>query len=354
MANLNAAMPTYATPFLTADGRINEPWYRFLFQLQIRTGGAAGTDFVTDAEFQALVATVANQDREINGLYPTAPVIAPSGADPGTTGLIPIPAPDAVDAGAVPFPPGTVGQQNSDSVAITGGSIDGTTIGASVPSSGAFTTLTATTPVAITSGGTGASSASGARTNLGLGTIATQNANAVAITGGNVDGTAIGATTASSGAFTTITASSTITPSQTAGIVGTTTNNNANAGSVGEFVSATSGATSLSTGVQTNLTSVSLTAGDWDVEGNVWMQPQTGDTMTLFQAGISTTSASVPAVPLGSVFPLSIGPGLSISSAAPEQRISLSGTTTVYLVVVANHSGGTLNATGNIRARRVR
>jgi hypothetical protein len=37
----------------------------------------------------------------------------------------------------------------------------------------------------------------------GLGTIATQNANSVAITGGTIDGTTIGATTASSGKFTT-------------------------------------------------------------------------------------------------------------------------------------------------------
>lgn len=41
-----------------------------------------------------------------------------------------------------------------------------------------------------------------------LGTMSTQNADSVAITGGNIDGTAIGATTASSGAFTTLTASS--------------------------------------------------------------------------------------------------------------------------------------------------
>lgn len=45
------------------------------------------------------------------------------------------------------------------------------------------------------------------RTNLGLGSIATQNANAVAITGGAIDGTAIGGTTAAAGAFTTLTTS---------------------------------------------------------------------------------------------------------------------------------------------------
>lgn len=48
--------------------------------------------------------------------------------------------------------------------------------------------LTLGAALALTSGGTGATTASGARTNLGLGTIATQNANAVAITGGSITG----------------------------------------------------------------------------------------------------------------------------------------------------------------------
>jgi len=55
----------------------------------------------------------------------------------------------------------------------------------------------------LTNGGTGASTAAGARTNLGLGTIATQNANNVAITGGSVSGV--------SASVTTLTTSSTIT-----------------------------------------------------------------------------------------------------------------------------------------------
>ena len=49
-----------------------------------------------------------------------------------------------------------------------------------------------------------------ARTNLGLGTIATQNANAVAITGGAIDGTTVGVTTAAAAKFTTLAASSTV------------------------------------------------------------------------------------------------------------------------------------------------
>ena len=74
---------------------------------------------------------------------------------------------------------GTMAYENANSVAITGGSIGGvgisgstvnsTPIGATTPSTGNFTTLSASVPIPITSGGTGANTASGARTNLGLG-----------------------------------------------------------------------------------------------------------------------------------------------------------------------------------------
>jgi len=103
---------------------------------------------------------------------------------------------------------GTMATQNANNVAITGGTI-----------------ATLTSPIAVGSGGTGASTLTGyvkgtgtaaltASSTIpsgdisGLGTMATQNANAVAITGGTINGATIGATTASTGAFTFISTSS--------------------------------------------------------------------------------------------------------------------------------------------------
>lgn len=70
--------------------------------------------------------------------------------------------------------------------------LSNTTLGSSVINSsltslGTITTGTwQATAIGVLYGGTGATTASGARTNLGLGTIATQNSNNVTITGGSI------------------------------------------------------------------------------------------------------------------------------------------------------------------------
>lgn len=86
---------------------------------------------------------------------------------------------------------GTMSTQNASGVAITGGTINNTTFTGSINASGVTIsggTITGITDLAIADGGTGASTPSGARTNLGLGSIATQNSNNVNITGGSISG----------------------------------------------------------------------------------------------------------------------------------------------------------------------
>ena len=58
----------------------------------------------------------------------------------------------------------------------------------------------------------------------GLGTMSTQNANAVAVTGGTINGTTIGATTASTGAFTVLSTSSTTSTTPTLSFNGSNSN----------------------------------------------------------------------------------------------------------------------------------
>jgi hypothetical protein len=141
-----------------------------------------------------------------------------------------------------------------------------------------------------------------------------------------------------------------ITFSSTTGIVGTTTNNNAAAGSVGEVMTASNTAgTVVSSGVATNVSSINLTAGDWDVYGNVFG----GGTVTStdLRAWISTTSTTLPTIP--GYNEISGSGGSAYGAGAPFFRASLSGTTTVYLGG-STVGTGTLTLYGTITARRVR
>ena len=106
---------------------------------------------------------------------------------------------------------GTMSTQNANAVAITGGTITGLTSPLDVPSGG---TGAATLTGYVKGTGTSALTASTTIPNTditGLGTMSTQNANAIAVTGGTINGTTIGATTATTGAFTTVTASTSLT-----------------------------------------------------------------------------------------------------------------------------------------------
>lgn len=148
--------------------------------------------------------------------------------------------------------------------------------------------------------------------------------------------------------------------SNTAGakIFGTTTNNDAVAGYVGEYIQSVVAAVSFpSTGTWGDLASISLTAGDWDVNGML-ATSRNGATVTSCDIGISTTTGnSTTGLVYGSnrfEFPSPLAGNYDTSGYVPAFRISLATTTTVYLKFSAAFSIATPQASGRLSARRIR
>lgn len=139
---------------------------------------------------------------------------------------------------------------------------------------------------------------------------------------------------------------------------GTVTNDNATAGVIGEYVSSiiafASRITGLITGTAVNITSISLTAGDWDVDGVTLFLSSTGATTGLL-CSINTTSAAINASDAQTGWNSgAVGTVAYQSVQPPTVRMSLAVTTTVYLVSRADFSSGTADSWGSIRARRAR
>lgn len=143
----------------------------------------------------------------------------------------------------------------------------------------------------------------------------------------------------------------------TGGIKGTATNDAAAAGNVGELISAQTGPTAISSTTLFNATSISLTAGDWDVNGTIYYAPAGGTTSSAIYAAINTTSASLPTYPgSGGVQGIQAAQaaGADIILGTGTMRISIASPTTVYLVGFCAFAVSTMSATGFIRARRMR
>ena len=150
-------------------------------------------------------------------------------------------------------------------------------------------------------------------------------------------------------------------PSWTAGqIPGTSTNGNATAGNIGEYISSTvlvgAPVSFTSSATPYNITSISLTGGDWDVWGSVGFVANSSTTATIFNGGINTTSATLP-VSGGALHQET----LSVAAGALEPyfpvgmiRVSLATTTSVYLVGQATFAVSTMGGYGFLAGRRVR
>lgn len=191
-----------------------------------------------------------------------------------------------------------------------------------------------------------------ARTNLGLGSLATQSGTF----SGTSSGTNTGDQTSVSGNAGTVT-NGVYTTSQVTALTTTTAADQAGAGKIGEFISsviASASPVTLTNNTAVNITSISLTAGDWDVYGNVEMVTQ-ATTTSGFYGWTSATSATLPDGSLWNATVLLTGTmntGNGINT--PYKRYNISGTTTVYLSALAASVSGNCTGCGAIYARRVR
>lgn len=156
--------------------------------------------------------------------------------------------------------------------------------------------------------------------------------------------------------LTSLAVSGAISPSQTTGILGTTTNNNASSGYVGEYLPASGSAVSLTSGSPSNIASLPLTAGDYDVSGVVQFVPAgTTTTATLFAeigtaTGCSTSTFDQTTVLRG--INSSAGSGNTVPT--PTVRITLASSSTIFLCGAAQFAISTMTANGLLRARRIR
>lgn len=139
---------------------------------------------------------------------------------------------------------------------------------------------------------------------------------------------------------------------------GVATNSNATAGYPGEYleVSVPSGsAVSLTTATPADVASVQLTAGDWDVYGNIAFLVAAGTSITGLDGWINTSSATLPN---GSNHGANIALRLPFTTGAAQIipvgaiRLSLASTTTAYLSTQAAFTVSTLAGYGTVWARR--
>jgi len=145
-----------------------------------------------------------------------------------------------------------------------------------------------------------------------------------------------------------------VTPSTTLGIVGTKVADNANAGSVGEYLTAASGTIPIASGTPESVLGIPLTAGDWDISATSLFLFSGVTALNAITVSLSPTNGVVN-TQIGSTTALagSFNPTTQIIS-SPVFRVNVSAVTNFFCTVQANFNPGVASATVVINARRAR
>jgi hypothetical protein len=146
---------------------------------------------------------------------------------------------------------------------------------------------------------------------------------------------------------------------QTGHIPGEPSNGSAAAGEIGEYTTSTivsaSGVTLASSGTVSNVTSISLTAGDWDISIQGYYGPSSVTAVAFASIGLSLTSATIDVTEGRFAQLAGMGsPSADFGLAVTPYRLSLSATTTVYFIARSSYTGTSIKCYGIIRARRMR
>jgi hypothetical protein len=146
-------------------------------------------------------------------------------------------------------------------------------------------------------------------------------------------------------------------PQQQGHLPGEPSTGSAAAGEVGEFISATATTSTLVSTTQTNITSITLSAGDWDITAGYSGIGSSTPIVTVINVSINTVTATIVNT-AGQSFGLR-GTSLTdpiLNGNIGPLRVSISGSTSYFLNTQATYTGAgaTFAVTGIIRARRAR
>jgi uncharacterized membrane protein len=199
---------------------------------------------------------------------------------------------------------------------------------------------------------------SGSYAGIGIGVQSGRTGNAIEVVSG---GSAL-MYVSSTGAITSNATGTAISaPNGGATIKGYTDNSSAASGIVGEYIETViSDASQVSVVNETakSIMSVSLTAGDWDIEGGliIFYNEATVVGNSVIVANITSTTNTITNNGRESVILI---PALSVVSTetgivCPRQRVSITSTTTYYLVAQVPFTAGSAACAGQLTARRIR
>lgn len=123
------------------------------------------------------------------------------------------------------------------------------------------------------------------------------------------------------------------------------------AGDVGEFLTATAAGVALVTATLKDITSVAVTAGDYEASGVVGFVPNVATPSTNMLVALGSVSATVTEFSqLTIAFPAGAGQRL----VTPTVRFNMAAGGTLYLIARATFTISTMAAGGTISVRRVR